>query len=168
MTGVGKGVLSWSTAASFALLMVGDACAPSARSQLVADADDAGAPDASEGPPRVSFRRDIRPYMDHSSTDEDGHGCAACHYSTRGSHIGLDATGLDLATLGALRRGGENTGTDIILTTNPGESGLARKLRGTFHTGERMPKDGPPYWSDDDIEAVEQWIKEGAVGTDDE
>lgn len=116
----------------------------------------------------VSFRFDIRPLMDRSNRDPSGHGCMACHYSTQGDHAGLDATGLDLATLGALRRGGANTGTAIVIPGNPTDSKLPQKLLGTFPRGARMPRDGPPYWQPADIALVERWIAEGAIGADDE
>lgn len=122
------------------------------------------APDAAP----VSFRRDIRPLMDRASTDATGHGCRACHYSTQPSHVGLDATGLDLATLGALRRGGVLSGTSIVVAGDPAASVLVQKLEGTYPTGARMPHDGPPYWSVDDVAKVKRWIAEGALGADDE
>jgi hypothetical protein len=32
----------------------------------------------------------------------------------------------------------------------------------------RMPRDGPPYWTPVWIQAVSDWIAEGALGADDE
>jgi hypothetical protein len=116
----------------------------------------------------VSFAKDIRPLMNRSIIDPTGHGCIACHYSTEGSHLCLDQTGLDLATLGTLRRGGSTTGASIVVPGKPCSSGIVQKLQGDYYTGLRMPKDGPAYWSDSQIQLVKDWIAEGAVGEDGE
>lgn len=116
----------------------------------------------------VDFGRDIRPLMNRSATDPTGHGCIACHYSTEPHHSCLDATGLDMATLGAIRRGGHNTGTSIIIPGKPCESALVQKLQGDYPIGVQMPKDGPPYWTQSQIRLVMDWIAEGANGADDE
>jgi len=121
---------------------------------------DAGAP--------VVFGRDIRPLMDRSSTDPTGHGCKACHYATLPFHPGTDASGLDLSTLGSLRRGGNDTHQNIVVPYSPEGSAIVQKLRGTFSIGARMPRNGPPYWSEDEIELVERWIAQGAKGDDEE
>lgn len=125
---------------------------------------DAGAPDG----PEIAFGRDIRPLMDRGAEDPTGHGCKACHYSTEPSHVGTDVTGLDLSTLGGLRKGGVDTQSDIVVPFSPEASALVQKLRGTFGVGVRMPKNGPAYWSESDIELVEQWIAQGAKGDDSE
>jgi hypothetical protein len=124
-------------------------------------------PPIDAGPP-VVFGRDIRPLMDRSSTDASGHGCKSCHYSTLRLHPGTDESGLDLSTLGALRRGGNDTRQNIVVPYQPNDSALVAKLRGTFSIGERMPRTGPPYWTEADIETVEQWILQGAKGDDSE
>jgi hypothetical protein len=116
----------------------------------------------------VDFARDIRPLMNRSATDPTGHGCKACHYSTESHHTCLDATGLDMATLGALRRGGHLTGTGIIIPGKPCESPLVQKMQGDYPVGVQMPKDGPPYWSQSQIQLVVDWIAEGANGAADE
>ena len=143
---------------------VGDDVAP----PIDAGRDGAPADAAPDGPRPVSFRFDIRPLMNRSNKDPSGHGCKTCHYSTEAQHMCLDQTGLDLASLGALRRGGNNTGPAIVIAGDPAGSKLVQKLRGTFPRGARMPRDGPPYWSAEEIALVERWITEGAVGTDDE
>jgi hypothetical protein len=117
----------------------------------------------------VSFGKTIRPWMNHSATDPTGHGCKACHYSTESTHLGLDLSGLDLSTLGSLRRGGVTTGTNIVIPGKPCESPLLQKLRGTYAVmPARMPRDGPPYWTNLWIQTVSNWIAEGALGADDE
>jgi hypothetical protein len=116
----------------------------------------------------VSFGSDIRPLMNRLGTDPTGHGCIKCHYSTQPKHIGTDQTGLDLSSLGTLRRGGITSGTHIVLAGRPCESAIVQKLEGDYFVGSRMPRDGPPYWSPSEIQLVIDWIAEGASGADDE
>ncbi|MGD0525507.1 MAG: hypothetical protein ABSE49_10205 [Polyangiaceae bacterium] len=116
----------------------------------------------------VSFAIQIRPLMNRSATDPTGHGCIACHYSTQPTHPCTDITGLDLATLGALRQGGMISGANIVIPGKPCESALVQKLQGDYFEGLPMPKDGPPYWSQDEIQLVIDWIAEGANGADSE
>jgi hypothetical protein len=132
--------------------------------------DDAGDDDASGddggGVALVSFKDQIRPLMNRSDTDPNGHGCAYCHYPGQGTMEGLMMTGLNLSTLGTLRMGGSTTGTGIINVADPEQSGIVEKLKGTYFEGVRMPKSGPPYWSDDEIQLVITWIAQGAQGAD--
>jgi hypothetical protein len=132
------------------------------------DADDGGASVPDVARPGISFRRDIRPLMNRPANDPSGKGCKNCHYSTEANHQGIDLGGLDMATLGALREGGGSTGRRIIVAGKPDESGLVQKLRGIYPFGTRMPKNGPPFWSDADVKLVADWIAEGAQGSDDE
>jgi hypothetical protein len=143
----------------------GDATSGDATSD-VAPIGDARPPDVVR--PGISFRRDIRPLMNRAANDPSGKGCKNCHYSTEANHQGIDLGGLDMATLGALREGGGSTGRRIIVPGKPDESGLVQKLRGIYPYGTRMPKNGPPFWSDADIKLVADWIAEGAQGADDE
>ncbi len=117
---------------------------------------------------QVSFALDIRPLMDRHKDDPTGPGCRDCHYNTSPSPTGLELTGLDLTTLGSLRKGGENTGTNIVVPGDPDKSDIIQKLRGTFPIGQRMPQSGPPYWTDAQINLVATWIAQGALGADSE
>jgi Planctomycete cytochrome C len=128
---------------------------------------DAGA-EPDEGDGGISFAREIRPLMNRSSTDTDGHGCKRCHYATEPTHVGLDLGGLDLSTLGGLRKGGATSGSKIVIPGDPDGSALVQKLTGTYDFGARMPRDGPAYWADDDIGYVRAWIAAGAKGADSE
>ena len=128
---------------------------------------DTGSDGATDGP-RVSFALEIRPLMNRTETDPTGHGCKRCHYSTEPSHIGLDLAGLDLSTLGALRKGGGTSGRDIVVPGNADKSAIVQKLRGVYPFGTKMPKNGPEFWSDEDIQKVVDWINQGAEGANDE
>jgi hypothetical protein len=123
--------------------------------------------DSDPGTP-VSFANDIRPLKNRSATDPTGHGCITCHYSTQPVHLCTDISGLDLATLGALRRGGVTSASTIAIPGKPCESALVQKLQGDYFVGLPMPKDGPPYWSQAEIQLVIDWIAEGAMGGDEE
>lgn len=123
--------------------------------------------DAAGSATPISFRRDLRPLIARMG-DPSGPGCRRCHYSTEASHIGLDLGGLDLSTLGALRQGGGTSGKKIVVPFHPEESAIVQKLRGTYPYGTRMPKSGPPFWSEAEIELMEAWIAQGALGSDDE
>jgi hypothetical protein len=128
-------------------------------------ADDGGATDA---PATVSFENDLRPIMNRHASDPSGPGCADCHYDTAASPIGIEVGGLDMTTLGQMRKGGKTSGTSIIIPGNPSGSAVIQKLQGTYPYGKRMPYSGPPYLTDAEIQLFIDWIAQGAVGADDE
>jgi hypothetical protein len=105
--------------------------------------------------------------MDRPSSKTDPKGCKPCHYNTESSHNGIDLAGLDLTTLGDLRVGGGSSGTRIVVPGKPDESALVQALRGQYAYSNRMPKNGP-YWTDDEIQKVVDWIADGAKGKADE
>jgi hypothetical protein len=115
----------------------------------------------------VSFGRDIRPLMDRDNGDGHPHGCKLCHYGPSGP--GTTQTGLQFDTLGALRRSSPSH-PPTVKAGDPAGSVLVQKLRGTTAFGQRMPRDGAPnhYWTEAEIQLVEQWIAEGAQGADSE
>lgn len=124
---------------------------------------------ASVEPGQISFAHDIRPLMNRPGKgDPSGRGCKSCHYNTEASHTGLDLGGLDLTTLGLLRQGGGSSGRRIVVAGKPAESVLVQALRGQYAFSARMPKNGNPYWTEDEIKIVETWIAQGAKGADDE
>jgi hypothetical protein len=117
----------------------------------------------------VDFGRDIRPLMSRVPVPPPAsQGCARCHYSTITPHPGIDIGGLDLTTLGTLRLGGTTSGANIVIAGDPEGSSLVQKLQGTYYFGDRMPKNGPPFWTDAEIGLVIDWIAQGAKGADDE
>jgi hypothetical protein len=127
--------------------------------------DDGG---AEGGAGAVSFARDIRPIMNRFPNDPRGPGCAMCHYQNAAAPIGIQIGGLDLTTLGSLRRGGLHSQGTIAIPGRPDDSAIVQKLRGTYPYGVRMPKSGPPYLSDAEIQLVVDWIAQGAQGADSE
>jgi len=117
--------------------------------------------DADSDPARtVDFATQIRPIM--NGLPGGPRPCADCHYGSRASHEGLDQTGLDLETLGSLRKGAR--GEEVVVPGSPCKSKIVAKLRGTADKA-RMPKGGP-FWSDAQIQLVSDWIAEGAKGDD--
>ncbi|MEP7122827.1 MAG: hypothetical protein ABJE95_18015 [Byssovorax sp.] len=116
----------------------------------------------------ISFARDIRPILAREPDSAGGPGCKKCHYSTQSEHIGYDLGALDLATLGALRKGGTTGGARIVIPGDPEGSVIIQKLEGTYGYGARMPRSGPPYLRPEEIDLVKSWILDGAKGDDSE
>jgi hypothetical protein len=132
-----------------------------------ADAGDCATPQQGDGA-TVSFANDIRPIMNRLSGDPNGPGCASCHYQSAPNPIGIELGGLDMTTLGSLRKGGKTSGASIVVAGAPDQSAIIQKLRGTYPYGLRMPYNGPPYLTDAEIQIFADWIAQGAVGADDE
>lgn len=99
----------------------------------------------------VSFSGDVRPLMWRSPG-----GCSPCH-------LGRVTSGLDLSSYASLRRGGINSGTNIVIPGRPCESILPGKLSRTPPFGSRMPFNGPPYFTATELQLVRDWIAEGAA-----
>lgn len=98
----------------------------------------------------VSFSRDLRPLMVRSPG-----GCSPCH-------LGRVTSGLDVSSYEALRRGGINTGRDIIVDGEPCASILLQKIGRTPPFGSRMPL-APPHFTADEQLLFRDWIAEGAL-----
>lgn len=110
----------------------------------------------------VDFKAQIRPILDGKKPGTRG--CFECHYRNTGNHAGIDIGHLALDTLGGLRQGGVTTGANIVIPGKPCTSGIVQRLRGTAE-GVRMPKGGP-YWGEQDMQLMIDWIAEGARGAD--
>lgn len=109
-------------------------------------------PRCADGDPMVdvTFSGDIGPLLARSPGS-----CTGCH--------GNSATGgFVVLTYEALRRGGQVSGTDIIIPGKPCESLLLLKLGPATPFGARMPYSGPPYYSSADLALLRDWIAEGA------
>jgi Planctomycete cytochrome C len=124
-----------------------------------------GTPDAGGG---ITFAHDIRPLIARLADDPSGPGCKKCHYSTQPEHVGFDLGGLDLATLGSLRKGGTTSGDHIVVPGDPESSVIIQKLEGTYGYGAQMPRNSPRHLGVEEIDLVKSWILAGAKGADDE
>jgi hypothetical protein len=98
----------------------------------------------------VSFAFDIRPLFSKSPG-----GCAPCH-------MGRVTSGLEMSSYEALRRGGTNSGAKLVIDDDPCNSIFLKKLGRTPPFGSRMPFNGPPYYTPEEIQLVRDWIAEGA------
>ncbi|MET0284128.1 MAG: hypothetical protein ABW352_06650 [Polyangiales bacterium] len=86
-------------------------------------------------------------------------GCG-CH-NPAGSGVSIDSTGFSVGSWSSIKRGG-NTGRDkSIVPGDPCGSVLYQKLSNAPPTGARMPPSGP-YWSRAEMQALHDWIAEGA------
>lgn len=120
----------------------------------------AGSCDPSDSDPEtdVSFALDLRPLMNRPSRMA---GCG-CHTPTNGTPSGISLGGLSLGSYESLRQGGRTSGSDIIVEGDPCSSLLVQKLSDTPGFGSRMPLDGEPYLTDEEIQMFHDWIAEGA------
>lgn len=53
------------------------------------------------------------------------------------------------------------TGTKILAMNDPDNSNIITVLRGTNPNFPQMPYNGPPYFTDDQIASLADWIKRG-------
>ena len=81
--------------------------------------------------------------------------CAKCHSDN--SKLGAPPEGLRLDTLKNILAGGERL---AVVPGNPGMSQVWRRVAGLGRP--RMPFDGPPWLSDEDIRLIGDWIAQGA------
>lgn len=105
----------------------------------------------------ISFRGEIRPLLARSKA-----GCS-CHLpSPAGPGPGTQLGGLDLSSLASLRAGGFNSSSGIVVAAQPCDSVIYQKVYEAPPFGSRMPLGGP-YWSDDELALLHDWIAEGAA-----
>jgi hypothetical protein len=112
-----------------------------------------GNPRCSDGDPTVtvSFSEAVLPLLSRSPG-----ACTGCH--------GASATaGLTVLTYEGLRRGGQISGSEVIVPGDPCGSGLLQKLGPAPPFGARMPYNGPPFYSAQDLDLIRDWIAEGAA-----
>ncbi|MCG8555991.1 MAG: hypothetical protein MJD61_12000 [Proteobacteria bacterium] len=73
------------------------------------------------------------------------------------------STGLDLSTFSTLMAGGTGAAIPIVAPGKPCESLLVQKVGESPPFGTRMPRTGPPFLSDSEIQLIKDWIAEGAL-----
>jgi mono/diheme cytochrome c family protein len=78
--------------------------------------------------------------------------CVKCHGGTR------PPEGLYLDSYKGVMAGSKDM--QVIVKGDPGKSELLKRIKGI--SKPRMPKDGPPWLSEDDIMLIEKWIAAGA------
>ena len=119
----------------------------------------AGTCDSADTDPRtsVSFARDIRSLISRPT------GGCSCHLpSSGGTGTGTQLSGLDLSSFASLRAGGFHSGDRIVVASDPCSSILYQKLSDAPPFGSRMPLNGTPFFSPDELRLVHDWIAEGA------
>lgn len=82
--------------------------------------------------------------------------CVKCHSDN--SVLGSPPEGLRLGSYGQILVGAERL---VLVPGNPEMSEIWRKITGI--SSPRMPKDGPPYLSEDEIRLIRDWISQGAA-----
>jgi hypothetical protein len=137
-------------AAACALLAACGAFEPDVGLQLAAQCSDGD----SDGDTPVTWVADIQPLLD----DE----CYFCHTPEGRNPIGVEVGGLDLSTYDTLRAGGVISRDRILVPGSPCRSVLVEKVREYPSFGGRMPLNGPPFLTDDEIQLIADWIAEGA------
>jgi hypothetical protein len=99
----------------------------------------------------VSFEEDVLPLLTES---------CGCHDPAKfGSAI--DLVGFSIENYGKVRRGGANSGEEIVIEGDPCNSILLQKLSEAPPFGVRMPTFGP-YLSRKEMALLHDWIAEGA------
>ena len=119
-----------------------------------------GAGDGSGGNPPAVLAPTLASIQDHVFTPTCAK--AGCHSgATPRAGMNLEA-GNSAASLINVASTGDPTKTRVI-PSNPDGSLLIMKLEGTQTVGLRMPRDGPPYLSQETIDVIRQWIADGAM-----
>jgi hypothetical protein len=106
----------------------------------------------------VSFRDDIMLLMKRPA----GMAGCSCHLPGSSRTSGLMLTGLDLSSYQTLRRGGNQSGSSVVIPRDPCNSLIVQKISSAPPFGARMPSDGPPYLTPAERNLLSDWIIEGA------
>lgn len=106
----------------------------------------------------VSFQNDIVPQI----LSPEGVGCLQCHAPNAPTPLGFEVGGLDLSTYAAAARGGANSDGIAIIPGQPCQSIMYQKVSAGPPFGGRMPLNGPPYLSEEQLQLLHDWISEGA------
>jgi hypothetical protein len=106
----------------------------------------------------VSFEGDVLPLL-HRSVG----GCMGCHDPSIGDAVGVDISGLDLSSYISLLAGGANSATTSVVPGRPCDSVFYLQLTTAPPSGARMPKNGPPFFTPNELLLVHDWIAEGGL-----
>lgn len=93
---------------------------------------------------------------------KEGTGCLQCHAPDAPTPLGFEVGGLDLSTYAAAARGGANSDGTAVIPGQPCQSIMFQKVSAAPPFGGRMPLNGPPYLSEEELQLVHDWISEGA------
>lgn len=85
---------------------------------------------------------------------------SGCHVS---SHPYLDLSNKELAYTKLINKKNHSNTFDYIEPNEPDNSYLYLKIIGDPGAGARMPKNGPPYLTEDEISTIREWIESGAL-----
>jgi hypothetical protein len=89
--------------------------------------------------------------------------CDSCHNPNSENPTGTKVSGLDMSSYASLRQGGSVSQLRIVIAKRPCESILIKKVMDGPPVGARMPLNGAPYLSVEDIQTMRDWIAEGAL-----
>jgi len=101
----------------------------------------------------VFFSSDVHPILQR--------GCS-CHDPGDMNAVGFELAGLSFASYRSLLEGGAVSGSDIVRPGAPCDSIIVQKVGDAPPYGSRMPLNGPPFLSDQEIQQLHDWIAEGA------
>jgi hypothetical protein len=100
----------------------------------------------------VSFQADILPMLNE--------GCS-CHSPKSTSPFAIDSTGFSVGSRATVLRGGQKSGSQIVVAGEPCKSQLYTKCTEAPPYGARMPLYGP-YFTQTQMQQLHDWIAEGA------
>ena len=106
----------------------------------------------------VSFSGEILPML----MPAPGKVGCGCHMPSQAEPIGIQQSGLDLSSYAKLKNGGNNSGSEILVPGDACSSILWQKISPGPPFGARMPFNGPPFLTKDEIRLIADWIVEGA------
>jgi mono/diheme cytochrome c family protein len=78
--------------------------------------------------------------------------CVSCHSGAR------PPEGLHLDSYKGVMAGSKDM--QVVVKGNPGKSELVKRIKGI--SKPRMPRNGPPWLSEDEVAVIEKWIAAGA------
>lgn len=113
---------------------------------------------AAEPAPPPDPRADGRILYDEVSRIFGQH-CVKCHSDN--SKLGAPPEGLRLGSHADILKGGDRV---VLIPGNPQGSEIIRRVEGL--ASPRMPFDGPPWLTEEEIALLRDWIAQGARGAD--